>query len=134
LSVFYGANELIAKQKTADYLDSGIWSKKAIDEAARYCQVNIVASSKDKNYTYAPSQEELKLNQDAAYFHFTSNETIGGVEMFSVPQTAGVPVVCDMSSHILSRPVDVSQYGVIYAGAQKISAQQDSQSLSSVRI
>jgi phosphoserine aminotransferase len=103
----------------ADYLDSGIWSKKAIDEAARYCQVNIAASSKDKNYTYAPSQEALKLNKDAAYFHFTSNETIGGVEMFSVPQTGDVPVVCDMSSHILSRPMDVSQYGVIYAGAQK---------------
>ena len=110
---------LLRGKKTADYLDSGIWSKKAIDEAARYCQVNVAASSKDKNYTYAPRQEALKLNKDAAYFHFTSNETIGGVEIFSVPQTGDVPVVCDMSSHILSRPVDVSQYGVIYAGAQK---------------
>lgn len=110
---------LLRSKKAADYLDTGIWSKKAIDEASRYCQVNVAASSKDKNYTYAPNQEALKLNKDAAYFHFTSNETIGGVEMFSVPETGDVPVVCDMSSHILSRPVDVSQYGVIYAGAQK---------------
>ncbi|MFZ9642558.1 MAG: 3-phosphoserine/phosphohydroxythreonine transaminase [Candidatus Methylopumilus sp.] len=110
---------LLRGKKSADYLDTGIWSKKAIDEAARYCQVHIAGSSKDKNYSYAPSQEALKLNKDAAYFHFTSNETIGGVEMFSVPQTGDVPVVCDMSSHILSRPMDVSQYGLIYAGAQK---------------
>jgi len=110
---------LLRGKKSADYLDSGIWSKKAIDEAARYCQVNIAGSSKDKNYTYAPSQEALKLNKDAAYFHFTSNETIGGVEIFDVPTTGDVPVVCDMSSHILSRPMDVSQYGLIYAGAQK---------------
>jgi phosphoserine aminotransferase len=110
---------LLRSKKTADYLDSGIWSKKAIDEAARYCQVNIAGSSKDTNYTYAPSQDVLKLNKDAAYFHFTSNETIGGVEIFDVPTTGDVPVVCDMSSHILSRPMDVSQYGVIYAGAQK---------------
>ena len=73
---------LLRKKKSADYLDSGLWSKKAIEEAARYCQVNVAASSKDKNYSYAPSQEALKLNKDAAYFHFTSNETIGGVELF----------------------------------------------------
>jgi phosphoserine aminotransferase len=100
-------------------LDTGIWSKKAIDEAARYCEVNVVASSKDKNYTYAPAQDAWKLNEDAAYVHFTSNETIGGVEMFWTPKTGDVPLVCDMSSHILSRPIDVSQYGIIYAGAQK---------------
>ncbi len=110
---------LLRGKTSADYLDTGIWSKKAIDEAARYCEVNIVASSKDKNYTYAPEQNTWKLNKDAAYLHFTSNETIGGVEMFWTPKTGDVPLVCDMSSHILSRPVDVSQYGIIYAGAQK---------------
>ena len=110
---------LLRGKTSADYLDTGIWSKKAIDEAARYCDVNIVASSKDKNYTYAPGQDSWKLNKDAAYVHFTSNETIGGVEMFWTPKTGDVPLVCDMSSHILSRPIDVSQYGIIYAGAQK---------------
>lgn len=110
---------LLRGKKVADYLDTGIWSKKAIDEAARYCEVNVVASSKDKNYTYAPSQDAWKLNPNAAYVHYTSNETIGGVEMFWTPKTGDVPLVCDMSSHILSRPIDVSQYGLIYAGAQK---------------
>jgi phosphoserine aminotransferase len=110
---------LLRGKISADYLDTGIWSKKAIDEAARYCEVSVVASSKDKNYTYAPAQDAWKLNKDAAYVHFTSNETIGGVEMFWTPKTGDVPLVCDMSSHILSRPVDVSQYGIIYAGAQK---------------
>lgn len=110
---------LLRSKKAADYLDTGIWSKKAIDEAARYCEVNVVASSQDKNYTYAPSQDGWKLNPNAAYVHYTSNETIGGVEMFWTPKTGDVPLVCDMSSHILSRPIDVSQYGLIYAGAQK---------------
>ena len=110
---------LLRGKISADYLDTGIWSKKAIDEAARYCEVSVVASSKDENYTYAPAQDAWKLNKDAAYVHFTSNETIGGVEMFWTPKTGDVPLVCDMSSHILSRPVDVSQYGIIYAGAQK---------------
>ncbi len=110
---------LLRGKTSADYLDTGIWSKKAIDEAARYCEVNVVASSKDKNYTYAPVQDAWSLNKDAAYVHFTSNETIGGVEMFWTPKTGDVPLVCDMSSHILSRPIDVSQYGIIYAGAQK---------------
>ena len=110
---------LLRSKKAADYLDTGIWSKKAIDEAARYCEVNVVASSQDKNYTYAPSQDGWKLNPNAAYVHYTSNETIGGVEMFWTPKTGDVPLVCDMSSHILSRPIEVSQYGLIYAGAQK---------------
>lgn len=111
-------NLLRGKDK-ADYLDSGLWSVKAIDEAARYCKVNVVASSKDRNYTYAPSQEQWQLDKDAAYVHYTSNETIGGVEIFWTPKTGDVPLVVDMSSHILSRPVDVSQFGIIYAGAQK---------------
>jgi phosphoserine aminotransferase len=78
-----------------------------------------VASSQDKNYSYAPEQDVWKLKKNAAYVHFTSNETIGGVEIFETPKIEDIPLVCDMSSHILSRPIDVSQYGVIYAGAQK---------------
>lgn len=110
---------LLRGKTSADYLDSGLWSVKAIDEAARYCRVNVVASSKDKNYTYAPAQAEWQLDPDAAYVHYTSNETIGGVEIFWTPQTGEVPLVVDMSSHILSRPIDVSKFGLIYAGAQK---------------
>lgn len=110
---------LLRGKKSADYLDSGLWSIKAIDEAARYCQVNVVASSKSDNYSHAPSQDQWQLNKDAAYVHYTSNETIGGVEMFWTPETGEVPLVADMSSHILSRPIDVSRFGLIYAGAQK---------------
>jgi phosphoserine aminotransferase len=110
---------LLRGKAGADYLDSGLWSVKAIDEAARYCKVNVVASSKDRNYTYAPSQDSWQLSKDAAYVHYTSNETIGGVEIFWTPETGNVPLVVDMSSHILSRPVDVSKFGIIYAGAQK---------------
>ena len=110
---------LLRGKTSADYLDSDLWSVKAIDEAARYCQVNVVASSKDKNYTYAPAQAAWQLNPDAAYVHYTSNETIGGVEVFWTPETGDVPLVADMSSHILSRPIDVSKFGLIYAGAQK---------------
>lgn len=111
-------NLLRGKQK-ADYLNSGLWSKKAIAEAERYCEVNVVASSEDSNFTYAPAQSEWRLSPDAAYVHYTSNETIGGVEIFWTPATGDVPLVADMSSHILSRPMDVSRYGLIYAGAQK---------------
>ena len=110
---------LLRGKPSADYLDSGLWSKKAIDEAARYCKVNVVASSKDRNYTYAPPQDQWKPDPEAAYVHYTSNETIGGVEIFWTPATGDVPLVADMSSHILSRPIDVSKFGVIYAGAQK---------------
>ncbi|MCB5187237.1 3-phosphoserine/phosphohydroxythreonine transaminase [Methylobacillus caricis] len=110
---------LLRGKKQADYLDTGIWAQKAIEEARKYCEVSVVASSADKNYTYAPAQSEWKLNSDAAYVHYTSNETIGGVEMFWTPETGPVPLVADMSSHILSRPVDISKFGLIYAGAQK---------------
>ena len=110
---------LLRGKKTADYLDTGLWSKKAIAEGARYCSVNVVASSEGGNYTYAPTQSDWKLNPDAAYVHYTSNETIGGVEIFWTPDTGDVPLVADMSSHILSRPIDVSRFGLIYAGAQK---------------
>ncbi len=110
---------LLRGKKTADYLNTGEWSKKAIAEAKKYCEVNVVATSADKNFSYAPTQDAWKLNPDAAYVHYTSNETIGGVEIFWTPDTGKVPLVADMSSHILSRPTDVSKFGLIYAGSQK---------------
>jgi phosphoserine aminotransferase len=110
---------LLRGKTSADYLNTGEWSKKAIKEAKKFGSVNIVASSEDKNFSYAPAQDQWKLDANAAYVHYTPNETIGGVEMFWTPETGNVPLVADMSSTILSRPVDVSKYGLIYAGAQK---------------
>ena len=110
---------LLNGNKQADYINTGMWSKKAIDEARRYCEVNVVASSEDKNFSYVPAQSQWQLNPQAAYVHYTPNETIGGVEFPFVPETGDVPLVADMSSTILSRPIDVSRYGIIYAGAQK---------------
>ena len=104
----------------ADYLNPGSWSKKAIAEAKRFATVNIAASSEqDGTFTRAPAQDELSLSADAAYLHYTPNETIQGVEFPYVPDTGGKPLAADMSSTILSRPIDVFRYGVIYAGAQK---------------
>ncbi len=110
---------LLRGKASADYLHTGEWSKKAIKEAKKFGQVNIVASSEDKNFSYAPAFSTWKLDPKAAYVHITSNETIGGVEIFDTPDTGNVPLVADMSSNILSRPIDVSKYGLIYAGAQK---------------
>ena len=110
---------LLRGKAAADYLNTGEWSKKAIKEAKKFGQVNIVASSEDKNFSYAPAFSTWKLDPNAAYVHITSNETIGGVEIFDTPDTGDVPLVADMSSNILSRPIDVSKYGLIYAGAQK---------------
>jgi len=110
---------LLGDKNTADYINTGSWSKKAIAEAKRYCQVNIAATSEAEKFTRAPSQDELQLNPDAAYVHYTPNETIGGVEFSYIPETGNVPLVADLSSTILSRPLDVSKFGVIYAGAQK---------------
>ena len=110
---------LLRGKTRADYLNTGEWSKKAIKEAKKYCTVNVVASSEDRNFSYAPTQDRWQLDPDAAYVHYTPNETIGGVEIFWTPQTGEVPLVADMSSTILSRPIDVSKYGLIYAGAQK---------------
>jgi phosphoserine aminotransferase len=104
---------------SADYLNTGEWSKKAIKEAKKSGAVNVVASSEDRGFSYAPGVPEWKLDPDAAYVHITQNETIGGVEIFGAPEVGGVPLVADMSSMILSQPVDVSKYGLIYAGAQK---------------
>jgi phosphoserine aminotransferase len=100
----------------ADYINTGEWSKKAIKEAKAYCDVHVAASSEDKNFTYAPKQWNVR--KDAAYVHVCTNETIGGVEYHEVPKCE-VPLVADMSSHFLSRPIDISKYGLIYAGAQK---------------
>ena len=110
---------LLRGRAGADYINTGAWSKKAIAEAQRYCTVNIAASSADSNFTTIPEVESWQLDSEAAYVHYTPNETIGGVEFHWIPETGDVPLVADMSSTILSRPLDVSRYGVIYAGAQK---------------
>jgi phosphoserine aminotransferase len=109
---------LAAAGSTVDYVDTGHWSKKAIAEAARYCKVQ-VAGDAGGGYTRAPPQDELRFSDTAAYVHYTPNETIGGVEFGYIPSTRGAPLVADMSSSILSRPVDVAKFGLIYAGAQK---------------
>ena len=105
--------------RAADYLNTGSWSKKAISEAKRFGEVRVAATTEAERFTRAPAQSELALNPDAAYLHYTPNETIEGVEFPYVPDTGGAPLVADMSSTILSRPIDVSRYGLIYAGAQK---------------
>jgi len=110
---------LLGEKKVIDFINTGEWSKKTIKEAKKYAQVNIAASSEDRNFTYVPARETWKLSPDAAYVHVCTNETIGGVEYHWTPEVGNVPLVADMSSHILSRPIDVSRYGVIYAGAQK---------------
>ena len=110
---------LLRGKQQADYINTGAWSKKAIAEAGRYCEVNVAASAEDSRFTTIPAFESWQLNPDAAYVHYTPNETIGGVEFHRVPDIGDVPLVADMSSTILSRPIDVSRYGVIYAGAQK---------------
>jgi len=110
---------LLGDKQSADYINTGIWAKKAIAEAKRYCTVNVAADTSDDGFTTVPTQAELKLNPEAAYVHYTPNETIGGVEFDYIPETGDVPLVADMSSTILSRPIDVSRFGVIYAGSQK---------------
>jgi phosphoserine aminotransferase len=110
---------LLRGKKSADYVNTGLWSKKAIGEAKRFCNVNIVASSEESNFTTIPEHKNWRFDPEAAYVHYTPNETIGGVEFHWIPQTGEVPLLADMSSTLLSRPIDVSRYGVIYAGAQK---------------
>lgn len=110
---------LAAPEACADYVNTGAWSKKAIGEAKRFLKVNVAADESASNYSTAPSQEALRLTSGAAYVHYTPNETIGGVEFPYVPATGGVPLVADLSSTILSRPIDVAKFGLIYAGAQK---------------
>ena len=103
----------------ADYALTGNFSTVAAKEAKKYGQVNIAADTSDCNHTRIPTQDELKLDPDASYFYYCANNTIYGTEWQYVPETGNVPLVCDMSSDIMSRPVDVSKYGIIYAGAQK---------------
>ncbi|HSO83331.1 3-phosphoserine/phosphohydroxythreonine transaminase [Thiocapsa sp.] len=110
---------LLRGAASADYLNTGSWSKKAISEARRYGQVHVAASTEAERFTRAPGQDELTLSDDAAYVHYTPNETIEGVEFPYVPDVGDKPLVADMSSTILSRPIDVSRFGLIYAGAQK---------------
>lgn len=110
---------LLRGKTAADYINTGAWSKKAIAEAKLFCEVNVAASSEAQKFTTIPAFDTWKLNKDAAYVHYTPNETIGGVEFHWVPDTGDVPLVVDMSSTILSRPIDVTQFACIYAGAQK---------------
>jgi len=110
---------LLNGKNSADYLLTGQWSKKAVAEAKRYCNVNLVADTTDSKFTTVPAAADLKFNPDAAYVHYTPNETIVGVEFDYIPDTGDVPLVADMSSTILSREIDVTKFAVIYAGAQK---------------
>jgi phosphoserine aminotransferase len=110
---------LLRGRTSADYVNTGEWSKKSIKEAKKYCTVNVAASAEASNFTRVPKQAEWRLDPNAAYVHICSNETIGGVEYHWTPDTGSVPLVADMSSNIMSRPVDVSRYGLIYGGAQK---------------
>jgi len=109
---------LAGPDDVVDYVVTGSWGKKAADEAAKQCKLNVVADAADRNFTYIPDESGWQRSDDAAYLHITSNETIAGVEFHAEPG-GDVPLVADMSSTILSRPIDVSRYGVIYAGAQK---------------
>ena len=110
---------LLRGKDSADYVNTGAWSKKAIAEANRYCSVNVVSSTEDTKFTTVRPYESWDTNPDAAYLHYTPNETIAGVEFPFIPETGDIPLVADMSSNILSRPMDVSKFGMIYAGAQK---------------
>jgi phosphoserine aminotransferase len=110
---------LLREGQTADYLLTGGWGQKAIKEAKKVGKVHLAASTESENFARVAAQEEIQLTPDAAYVHFTSNETIQGVQWMAEPETNGVPLVVDASSDILSRPLDAGKYGLIYAGAQK---------------
>ncbi|MGH8672219.1 MAG: 3-phosphoserine/phosphohydroxythreonine transaminase, partial [Burkholderiales bacterium] len=110
---------LLGGKTCADYVHTGFWSGKAVDEARRYCKVNVAASSQAEGFTGVPAMDTWTLDPAAAYVHYTPNETIGGVEFHWLPESGDVPLVADFSSSILSHPVEVRRYGMIYAGAQK---------------
>jgi phosphoserine aminotransferase len=112
-------NFLHGEGKSADYILTGSWGSKALKEAKKLGDTSVAWNGKDEGFNRLPQQDELKLNPKAVYCHFTSNETIEGVEFFVEPETGGVPLVCDASSDILSRPLPIEKYGLIYAGAQK---------------
>jgi phosphoserine aminotransferase len=109
---------LLGKNNKADYIDTGIWSQKAIEEAQRYGDIHVAASSQANGYSEVPAQSEWQLRDDVAYVHYTPNETIGGLQYDFIPDTTA-PLIADFSSSILSEPLDVSRFGLIYAGAQK---------------
>ncbi|MDO5057805.1 MAG: 3-phosphoserine/phosphohydroxythreonine transaminase [Lautropia sp.] len=110
---------LLPEGRSADYIDTGVWAGKAINEARRLATIRVAASSKAQRYTCVPPQADWQPDPAATYVHICTNETIGGVEWHQPPEVGTVPLVADMSSHILSRPIDVRRYGMIYAGAQK---------------
>lgn len=110
---------LLGDKNEANYVNTGHWSRRAIAEAGRFCRVNIAASSEASNFRTVPDQDEWNLSVDAAYVHYTPNETIGGLEFHWIPDTGDMPLVADMSSTILSHPIDVARFGLIYACAQK---------------
>ncbi|MEO8835312.1 MAG: 3-phosphoserine/phosphohydroxythreonine transaminase, partial [Caldimonas sp.] len=110
---------LLRGKTRADYVNTGDWSKRSIAEASRFCTVNVAASGEASGFTAIPPRADWRLDREAAYVHICSNETIIGLEYHWTPDTGAVPLVADMSSDILSRPIDVARYGLIYAGAQK---------------
>ncbi|HNN28501.1 MAG TPA: 3-phosphoserine/phosphohydroxythreonine transaminase [Agitococcus sp.] len=110
---------LLRGKTSADYVNTGMWSDKAIKEAKKFCQVNVVASDEANNFRAVPAFDSWQRNADAAYLHYTPNETIHGVQFDFIPEVGDVPLVADYSSIILAEPLDVSKFGLIYAGAQK---------------
>ncbi|NLL70579.1 MAG: 3-phosphoserine/phosphohydroxythreonine transaminase [Epulopiscium sp.] len=110
---------LFWKSKKADYVNTGVWSKKAIQEAKRYGKIRVVASSEEQNFNHIPELDSTQFDQEADYFYITTNNTIYGTRYTKLPETGQVPLVADMSSNILSEPYDVSKFGIIFAGAQK---------------
>lgn len=109
----------LSKGATADYINTGVWSQKAIKEAQRFGDVHVPFSSEAQNFNRVPNNDELKLSGKAKYIHFTSNNTIYGTQFRTEPESHGVPLICDASSDFISRPIDIDKYGLIYAGAQK---------------
>ena len=110
---------LLPNGRSADYIVTGAWSKKAVSEAKKIAGVNVAATTEGENFSRLPRQDELKLDPGAAYLHFTSNNTIAGTEYLTEPECGDVPLICDACSDFLSRPLDISKYALIYAGAQK---------------
>ena len=110
---------MLRGRTSADYVNTGEWSKKSMKEASKYATINVVASSEDTKFDRVPKRETWRLDPNAAYVHICANETIGGVEYHFVPDVGEVPLIADVSSNIMSRPLDVSKFGLIYGGAQK---------------
>lgn len=113
------AMNLMVKNKKADYVHTGEWTKKAIAEASKFGTVNVIASSEKDNFTYIPTLDPVNFSKDADYFYIATNNTIYGTVYAEIPQTKNIPLVADMSSNILSEPIDVKKFGLIFAGAQK---------------